>query len=347
MKIKEIKVQNYEQVVETRLPGGVTSIISIHNTKMGPSLGGCRFYQYKTHQDALTDVLRLSEGMSYKSAMAGLPLGGGKAVIIGDPQKVKTEELLLAFGEFVDSLGGKYITAKDVGMEVADLDIVARKTKYVRGTSAKNSSGDPSPVTAFGVFQGIRAAAQFKWANPSVKGKTVIVQGLGHVGLETAKHLLEEDAVVLATDINETTLKNAQKNYGIKPLGLNDWLTTKADIFCPCALGAVLNEQTIPKLAASGIQIVAGGANNQLKDMIRDGERLKNAGILYAPDYIINAGGVINVACEINGYSSRKALEMTARIYDTTLSIFERARRENRPTALVSLEMAQEKLGLR
>jgi len=346
MKIEEIKVEGYEKVFKAELVPGVNAIIAVHNTKMGPSLGGCRFYNYKTEQDALTDVLRLSEGMSYKSAMADLPLGGGKSVIIGDPKTQKSEELLEAFGEFVESLGGAYITAKDVGIGLQDMDIIARKTKHVRGTSAKESSGDPSPVTAFGVFQGIRASAQFKWGSPSLKDRTVIVQGLGHVGLETAKHLIEDGATVLATDINEEALSKAQKNHGIKPIGVNDWASTKADIFCPCAMGAVLNEHTISQLAANGIQIVAGGANNQLQDMQADGQRIKDAGILFAPDYIINAGGVINITCEIKGYSSSKAVEMTSKIFDTTLAIFERAKKEDKPTAFVSLEMAREKLEL-
>jgi len=276
--------------------------------------------------------------------MANLNLGGGKSVIIGNPSKNKSKELLERFGDFVNSLNGSYITAKDVGIEVEDLDIMATKTKYVRGLTG--TSGDPSPVTAFGVFQGVKASAQFKWGDSSVRGKTVIVQGLGHVGIDTAKQLIEDGATVLATDINEETLKNAEQNYGIKPIGLNDWQSTKADIFCPCALGGIINKQSIKHLAENGVQIVAGGANNQLLDMVKDGERIKDAGILYAPDYIINAGGVINIACEIEGLDSNKALEMTSQIYDTVLAIYERATKENKPTSIVSLEMAREKLGL-
>lgn len=346
MQTKVIQEPGYEKIVEAELVPGVKSIISVHNTKFGPALGGCRFYNYSSEKAALTDVLRLSEGMSYKSAMADLPLGGGKSVIIGDPKKVKNEQLLEAFGEFVESFAGKYITAKDVGISVQDLDVIARKTKHVRGTSAKESSGDPSPVTAYGVFQGIRASAQFKWGDPSVKNKNVIVRGLGHVGLEVAKHLIEDGAIVWACDINKDALKKAQKNYGINIIGLDEWKTKQAHIFCPCAMGAILNKETIANLAANKIQIIAGGANNQLLDVNKDGQRIKDAGILYAPDYIINAGGVINITCEILGYSSRKAVEMTSKIFDTTLAIFERARKENRPTAIVSLDMAKEKLEL-
>lgn len=346
MKIEEIKKEGYETIVKTELVPGVWSLIAVHNTKLGPALGGCRFYNYSSADDALFDVLRLSEGMSYKSAMADLPLGGGKSVIIGDPAQVKSRELLEQFGLFVDSLGGRYITAKDVGVGVEDLDVMAEKTAFVRGTSAKESSGDPSPVTAYGVFQGIRAAAQFKWGTPSLKGKKVVVQGLGHVGFDVTRHLLEDGAQIAACDLDEARLTKLSENYGFEKIGINDWATTKADIFCPCAMGAVLNEQTISQLKQGGVQIIAGGANNQLLDVNADSQRLLNANILYAPDYIINAGGVINIACEILKETAAQAVERTAKIFDITLSIFERAQKENKPTALVSLQMAKEKLGL-
>lgn len=346
MQINEIKVAGYEKIVEAELVPGVTSIIAVHNTKLGAALGGCRFFNYATRQDGFNDVLRLSEGMSYKSAMAGLPLGGGKSIIIGDPVKVKTRALLEAFGDFVQSLNGKYITAKDVGVDVVDLDVIATRTQHVRGTSAKDSSGDPSPMTAYGVYQGIRASAQFKWGTPSLKGKKVVMQGLGHVGLAVAKHLIEDGATVAACDLSKDNLDRAVKNYGITPIGLDDWKTTQGDIFSPCAMGAILNATTIAQLASNGIQIVAGGANNQLLDIEVDGQRIKDAGILYAPDYIINAGGVVNITCEILHYSSSKAVEMTSKIFDTTTAIFERAKKENLPTAKVSLMMAREKLGL-
>lgn len=347
MHTKEIKVPNYEQVLEAELAPGVTSIIAIHNTKLGPALGGCRFYHYKSKKNALTDVLRLSEGMSFKSALAGLPLGGGKAVIMGDPKKIKTDALLEAFGEFVDSFNGKYITAKDVGIEVEDLDVIARKTRHVRGTSDVKSTGDPSPVTAFGVYQGIRAAAQFRWGNPSLKGKTIIIQGLGHVGVETAKHLLEEGAIVLGTDIAKNKVEWAKNAYGIQPIGPDQWLTKKADIFCPCALGGVVNSKSIPRLKANGVQIVAGGANNQLLEPVEDGKRLVDAKILYAPDFVINAGGVINICyCEILGQTSKEALNKTLHIFDTTLTILKRAALEHEPTSVVAIQMAKERLGL-
>lgn len=347
MKIEELTIPGFEKVVETELVPGIRSIIAIHNTKLGPALGGCRFYSYTSHQDALTDVLRLAEGMSYKSAMANLKLGGGKSVIIADPRTQKSEKLFEAFGEFVNTLNGDYITAKDVGTEVEDLDIIARKTKFVKGTSAKDSRGDPSPTTAYGVYLGMRASAQFKWQNPSLKGKTIIVQGLGHVGLGVIKYLVEEGAHILATEIDEAALDRAVKSYGVKKLGLNEWQETPADIFCPCAMGAVINKQSIAHLAESGVQIIAGGANNQLLDVVKDSERIKEAGMLYAPDYVINAGGVISVYCELYNYDANQALNMTKKIYDILLSIFERAKKENKPTAIVSLDMAREILGLK
>lgn len=347
MEIKELNIPGYEKVIETVLPGDVISIIAVHNTKLGPALGGLRFYPYASREEGLTDVLRLSEGMSYKSAMANLPLGGGKAVIIGDPKKVKSRELLLGMGEFVDSLGGKYITAKDVGIGVEDLDIIATKTKFVKGTSDKNSSGDPSPTTAYGVYKGMKAAAKFRWGDDSLKGKSVIVQGLGHVGYGVAKFLAEEGAVLLGTDISEEAMNKARTELGMTILDANGWKTTQADIFCPCAMGAILNKETIPALEKNGIQVVAGGANNQLLDMIKDGERIKAAGILYTPDYVLNAGGIINIECELEGaYSQEEALKKTDHIYDILLEIFERAQKEDRPTAVISLDMAREKLGL-
>jgi len=346
MQIKDIPVTGYEKIVSAELVPGVTSIIAVHNTHLGPSLGGCRFFDYHSFEDALTDVLRLSEGMSYKSAMAGLPLGGGKAVIIGDPGKSKSPELFKQFATFVNSLGGKYITAKDVGIGLDDLGEIAKHTEWVRGTAAPGSSGDPSPMTAYGVYRGLQASAQFKWGNPSLMGKKVIVQGLGHVGYDTAKYLKEEGATIFATEINPAILKKATAELNITPIGLDDWQTTQGDIFCPCAMGAILNKQTIPRLADNGIQIIAGGANNQLHTLQTDGKRVMDAQILYAPDYVINAGGIINIACEFGGYTVEKARSKTTKIFDTLLEIFERARKEQKCTALVSLQIAKERLGL-
>ncbi len=346
MNITEIKVNEYERIVKAELVSGVQAIIAIHNTRLGPALGGCRFYNYASIDDALTDALRLSEGMTYKSAMAGLPLGGGKSVICGDPEKVKSTELLLKFADFVDSQGGRYITAKDVGISVEDLDVMAQRTAHVRGTSAKDSSGDPSPMTAFGVYQGMKASAQFLWKDSSLKGKRVVIQGLGHVGQGLVKHLAEEGATILACEIHEQSAKAMAQKYDVEIIGLNDWHKTKADIFAPCAMGAILDATTLPALNEMGIQIIAGGANNQLKDLEKDGEKARQLGLIYAPDYIINAGGIINIAGEVLNENQDWAYNKTKQIYTTTLTILERAQAENLPTSLIALKMARERVGL-
>ena len=348
MKTQNLNIPGYENVVETTLMNGVTSIIAVHNTKLGPALGGLRFFPYNSKEEALTDVLRLAEGMSYKSALANNPLGGGKAVIVGDPKKLKSRELLEAVGEFVNTLNGTYITAKDVGIEVEDLDIIAGKTKWVRGTSKHDSGGDPSPMTAYGVYQGIRAAAKFRWGSDNMRGKKIMVQGMGHVGYGVAKFLHEDGATLFVTDLDQKALQRAETELNANVLKPDQWTEIKADIFCPCAMGATVNKQSLAKLTENGIQIIAGGANNQLLDLMKDGERVKEAGILYAPDFVINAGGIINVACELDhGYDRNIALQRTAKIYDTLLQIFERAKSENRPTAMIAYEMAREKIGLK
>ena len=347
MNIKNLNIPGYDQVLEAELSGGIKSIIAVHNTKLGPALGGLRFYSYSSPEDGLTDVLRLSEGMSYKSALANLPLGGGKSIIIGDPQKVKTKALLEDMGEFVDSLKGQYITAKDIGITVDDLDVISAKTQFVKGTSAKGSSGDPSPITAYGVYKGMKAAAKAQYDNDSLNGKSVIIQGLGHVGYGVAKLLKEEGATLLGTDLSEERKDQARSELGMTILDANGWKTTQADIFCPCAMGGILHKETIQALSQNGVKIVAGGANNQLLDMVKDGERIRKSGILYAPDYVINAGGIINIYCELEGeYNESKATEITDKIYDTTLEIFERADQADQPTSVVSLSMARERLGL-
>jgi leucine dehydrogenase len=348
MQLTDLNIPGYEKVVEAEIAPGVKSIIAVHNTKFGPALGGLRFFPYHSREDALTDVLRLSEGMSYKSALANLPLGGGKAVIIGDPKKVKTRALLEAMGEFVNALNGMYITAKDVGIEVEDLDIIATRTKFVRGLSTKDSGGDPSPVTAYGVYKGIKAAAMSRWGSDNLRGKKIIIQGMGHVGYGVAKMLHEEGTTLFVTDLDQKALDRAEKELNANVLRPDQWTEIKADIYCPCAMGATVNKQTIAKLKENGVQIIAGGANNQLLDVMKDGERLKDADITYAPDFVINAGGIINIACELqHSYDQQEALQKTNHIYDVLLEIFERAKKENRPTAIIATEMAREKLGLK
>lgn len=347
MKTELLSIPGYEKIIKAELLPNVFSIIAIHNTHLGPALGGARFYPYHSIEDALTDVLRLSEGMSYKAALANLPLGGGKSVIMGDPQAIKSPALFEAFGEFVESLHGRYITAKDVGVDIPDLDIMATKSQYVVGTSKKGSGGDPSPITAYGVYKGIKAASRFKFGSENLAGKKIIVQGLGHVGYSVAKYLRSEDAKVYATDLREDTLNQFAKELGLTPLKADEWQTTEADIFCPCAMGAIVNKQTIPALQKNGIKIVAGGANNQLLDPMKDGQRLRDVGITYAPDYVINAGGLISVYSEIGRpYDLSFAMNKTEHIYDVLLEIFARAEKENRPTAIISRELAREKIGL-
>jgi leucine dehydrogenase len=347
--IQEIKVEGYQKILKAELLPGVFSIISVHNTALGPALGGCRLFPYASHEEALTDVLRLSEGMSYKSAMANLKLGGGKSIIIGDPGLIKSKELFQAFGKFVDSFGGNYITAKDVNISLEDLNVIAGETASVRGTSLKGSSGDPSPMTAFGVYQGMKASAKFLWGSDDLKGKKIVVQGLGSVGLDIVSRLVKDGAEVFACELSQKVLDKAVQDYGIHALELDGWMRQEADIFCPCAMGGVIDKKSITKLKENGIQIVAGAANNQLLDVVEDSKRLRKAGILFAPDYIINAGGVINVYCEgeDGGYEQDKALALTTQIFDTMIQIFERAKREDRGPALVSLDMAKEKIGLK
>jgi leucine dehydrogenase len=345
MNIQEIKVPEYEKVVKCELLPGITSIIAVHNTALGPGLGGVRMHDYHSEQEALTDVLRLAEGMSYKAAMAELKLGGGKSVIIGK-QSDKSPELFEAYGEFVNSLKGLYVSAKDVGVDLNDLASVEKKTKFIGGTAKEGSSGDPSFMTAYGVYQGLRAVSDVKWGEDSLKDKTILVQGLGHVGFDVIQYLQKAGANVIGCDLNEERMMAAKEKYGIDIQSANDWLDIQADILCPCALGGILNQDTIPKLLSNGIQVIAGGANNQLLDMSDDGWRLHQKGIIFAPDYVINAGGIINIFCEFDGYDEKRARKITENIYSTTKKICDRAAQTDRPTALVSLDMARERIGL-
>ncbi len=321
---------------------GLKAIIAIHNTTLGPSLGGTRMWQYNSEADAVRDVLRLSRGMTFKSAVAGLKLGGGKAIIIGDSKKDKTEALFRRYGKFVNSLNGKYITAEDVGTSTKDMEYVRKETKHVAGLpESMGGSGDPSPVTAYGVYMGMKAAAKKKWGNDSLKGKKIAVQGLGHVGEYLVGNLIKEGAVVYGTDINTENLNNVVKKYNITAIAPEKIYETDADIFSPCALGAILNDETIPKLRCS---IVAGGANNQLAREEQHGRMLVEKGILYAPDFLINAGGVINVYSELVGYDRKKAMEQTEHIYKVTLDIFERAEKEKITTDAAAKKIAEERL---
>lgn len=323
---------------------GLKAIIAIHDTTLGPALGGTRMWLYKNEAEALNDVLRLSRGMTFKAAITGLGLGGGKAVIIGDSKKDKTPEMFRKYGEFIDSLKGRYITAEDVGTSINDMVYVHERTKFVTGLpESMGGSGDPSPVTAYGVYMGMKAAAKEKWGSDSLKGKKIVVQGVGHVGENLVKHVSEEGAKVFISDINKEHLRDVAEKYGAEIVATDSVYDLDVDIYAPCALGATLNSDTIPRLKCS---IVAGAANNQLADENVHGKLITEKGILYAPDFLINAGGLINVYSEINGYNREKSLEQAKNIYTTTLEIFKKAREEEITTALAARRIAEERVAV-
>ena len=321
---------------------GLKAIIAIHNTVLGPALGGTRMWKYDNELDALKDVLRLSRGMTYKAAVTGLALGGGKAVIIGDASKEKTEALMRKFGEYVDSLGGKYITAEDVGMSTKDMEYVKMETDHVTGIPVEmGGSGDPSPVTAYGVYMGMKASVKFKWGSDDLNGKRVVVQGIGHVGENLVKHLTDEGATVIINDINEDRLREVSEMYGAEIIMGDAIYDAEMDIYAPCALGATVNDETLSRLKCS---IIAGAANNQLEDEKAHGEAIKHRGIVYAPDFLINAGGLINVYSELHGYDRDQALERTRKIYDTTLEILVKAEQEHTTTHEAALRIAEQRI---
>lgn len=310
---------------------GLKAIIAVHSTALGPAAGGCRLWQYASDEDALFDVLRLSRGMSYKNAMAGLRFGGGKAVILKESGFQPSDALFERFGEFVDAMGGDYITAEDVGMSVSVMETIARRTKFVSGLTqrAGHAGGDPSPKTAFGVFKGIEAAVRFRLKKDSLEGLTVAVQGVGNVGYYLCRHLHEAGARLLVADIDESRVQRVADEFGAVGVPLTEILFQVADVVAPCALGAVLSETSIPKL---NTQVIAGGANNQLATDA-DGRRLADAGILYAPDYVINGGGIINVASEYYGdVGEDEVIKRVAAIGPRLEGIFAEAEKTGRPT---------------
>ena len=301
---------------------GLEAIIAIHSTALGPALGGTRFFPYESEDDALEDVLRLSKGMTYKAAAAGLDLGGGKAVIIGDPHDHKSERLFRAYGRIVDSLQGRYITAEDVGTTTGDMDVVRRETRWALGSSvALGGSGDPSPVTARGLLAATRAVAHKLWGDTDLTGRRFAVQGVGKVGSAFVRLLVEARAEVMVTDAHEPAIESAVENFDVKRVEPDEIFTVDCDIFSPCALGAGLNETTIPLL---NCRAVVGSANNQLATA-EDAGRLEKRDILYAPDFVVNAGGLINVYDELNGYSKTRALHRVDAIFDATLNILNKA----------------------
>ncbi|NJP34229.1 Glu/Leu/Phe/Val family dehydrogenase [Micromonospora thermarum] len=322
---------------------GLKAIIGIYSTALGPALGGTRFYPYASEEAALADVLDLSRGMAYKNALAGLDLGGGKAVIWGDPEQIKSEALLRAYGRFVETLGGRYYTACDVGTYVADMDVIARETRYVTGRSVEHGgAGDSSVLTAWGVFQGMRAAAEHVWGAPTLHGKRVGVAGLGKVGKYLVGHLLDDGAEVVATDVNPKALEWARTTHPQVTL-VDDAAALVAadiDVYAPCALGGALNDDTVPVLRA---KVVAGAANNQLAHSGIE-KVLADRGILYAPDYVVNAGGVIQVADEIEGFNFERAKLRATKIYDTTREILRLADAEGVPPAVAADRLAERRM---
>jgi leucine dehydrogenase len=322
----EVAREGHEQIVYGYDEvSGLRSIIAIHSTALGPALGGTRFYPYETEEAALTDVLRLSRGMTYKAAAAGVDVGGGKAVIIGDPRTDKSERLLRAYGRIVDSLRGRYITAEDVGTTTTDIDVIRRETKWALGTSvAEGGAGDPSPVTARGLFNAARAVAEFLWGDTDLAGRRFAVQGVGKVGSAFVQLLVEARAEVIVSDAFVGAVEVAVENFGVKSVEPGDIHTVDCDFYSPCALGAGLNQTTIPQL---NCQAVVGSANNQLA-ADEDGDRIAKRGIVYAPDFVVNAGGLINVYDELLGYSKMRALHRVDGIFGATKAILEMSKRE-------------------
>lgn len=337
---------NHEQVVFCHdAASGLKAIIAIHNTNRGPALGGCRMYPYASEAEALTDVLRLSRGMTYKSALADLPLGGGKSVIIGDPGKHKTPALMRAMGVAVERLGGRYIVAEDSGTSVADMQQIGRMTNHVSGINDKfdsqgnRRSGDPSPMTAHGVFVGIRSAVRQQLGRPDLQGVRVAIQGVGNVGHHLARELHQAGAELWVSDINDEAVRHMVDEFGATAVDGPEIFDLEVDVFAPCALGAVLNDETIPRLQA---RVVAGAANNQLAEP-RHGRLLAERGILYAPDYVINAGGVIDVCYEGLHVEQSEVLQKVEAIGDTLDEIFRRAQQLHRPTHEVADQLAEER----
>ncbi|GAB3022401.1 Leu/Phe/Val dehydrogenase [Bowmanella dokdonensis] len=323
---------------------GLKAIIAVHNTNLGPALGGCRMWPYASSEEALTDVLRLSKGMSYKSAMANLELGGGKSVIIGDPRKLKTDEMMLAMGEFVQSLGGKYITAEDSGIAVKDLKLMAQRSDYIAGTQAKyrydggEADGNPAPSTAYGVFVGLRSSVRHA-LKTDLNGVSVAIQGLGHVGYRLAEHLHREGAKLFVTDIYPDNLDKAAQELGATVVSPDEIFALDVDVLAPCAMGAVINDNSISLLKA---KVVAGAANNQLAEE-RHGQILKDKGILYAPDYVINAGGVIDIFHQKMDSSAEAMRKHIEGIGDTLVEIYQRSEEQNLPTNIEANRMAEER----
>ncbi len=342
--LDQMQSMGHEQVMFcTDANTGLNAIIAIHNTTLGPSLGGTRLWNYNSHEEAVIDALRLSRGMTYKSAISGLNLGGGKAVLIGDASKLKNEAYWRRYGRFVNNLGGKYITAEDVNTSSKDMEYIHMETKHVTGVpDYLGGSGDPSPITAYGVYVGMKAACKKVYGSDSLAGKTVLVQGAGNVGRTLIDHIIEEGGKVLLADINEKNIKLVtDKHSGVEVLDNNKVFDATFDIYAPCALGASVNTESINKMKCA---IIAGAANNQLADENVHGPMLVEKGITYVPDFLINAGGIINISVELEGYNRNRAISIVDKIYERTLANFDLAARENIHNQLAAMRMAEKRL---
>jgi leucine dehydrogenase len=336
---REMSSEAYEQVVFCHEPScGYFGLIAIHDTTLGPALGGTRFWHYGSTEEAVTDALRLARGMTYKAAAAGLNLGGGKSVIIGDNRRAERETLFRAHGRFVDSLGGRYITAEDVGTSPADMEFVRRETDHVAGL--QNLSGDPSPVTGYGVYVGMKAAAKQRWGKDSLAGRRVLVQGAGKVALALCRHLHAEGARLVVTDIDAEKVQRVVEELGATAVGPDAIYDEPGDIYSPCALGAVINDDTLRRLK---VEIIAGAANNQLAEE-RHGIELERKGMLYAPDFVINAGGLINVYGELERWPEARAKRKAQEIYDAILKVFAIAARDGIPSFQAADRLAEERI---
>jgi leucine dehydrogenase len=333
---------DYEQVVVCQdRASGLRAIIAIHSTRVGPALGGTRFYPYANEEAALDDVLRLAKGMTYKSATAGLDLGGGKAVILGDPATDKSEALLRTYARFVDTLGGRYITAEDVGTTQADMDMIRRETTFVTGVSRSlGGSGDPSAATAYGVLHAMKAVAKHLWGATELEGRHVVVTGVGKVGYALVRHLVEERVRVTVADVVPAAVERAVRDFGAEPVAVENAHSVECDIYAPCALGGALNAATIPELKCAA---VVGSANNQLATL-SDAGLLAEVGVLYAPDFVVNAGGVINIAEELVGYHRERAYANVRRIFETTLSVIDTAASDGITTVAAAERRAEARI---
>ncbi len=342
MIFEKIGTSGHEEVVYCHnADAGLKAIIAIHNTVLGPALGGLRMWPYKTEQEALDDVLRLSRGMTYKAAVAGLNLGGGKSVIIGDPSRDKSEALFRALGRYINSLNGRYITAEDVGIDVNDMEYVLKETEYVTGVhQVHGGSGDPSPFTAYGTLQGIMASLNHRFGNEEVGRYSYAVQGVGHVGFELVKLLRNEGAKVFVTDINQEAVARCVDEYGCEAVGRDEIYDVDADVYAPCALGSTVSLETLPRFK---FKVICGAANNQLATD-ECGDELERRGLIYAPDYAVNAGGLMNVSIEFDGYNRERAMRMMRSIYYNVGTIFKIAKRDNIPTWKAADRMGEERI---